>query len=71
MKKITTSNKTDELPSLFTRAEAIAKTRVSLTTFARLAKRPDFPKAIKIGSRTFYEAHEFNNFVKSLRKSAA
>lgn len=71
MKNITTSNKTDEPPSLLTRAEAIAKTRVSLTTFSRLAKRPDFPKPIKIGSRTFYEVHEFNNFIKSLRQNAA
>lgn len=54
-----------------TREEAITKTRVSQTMFAKLAKRADFPKPIKIGRRTFYVEHEIDDFITSLRQSAA
>lgn len=57
--------------ALLTREEAITKTRVSQTMFAQLAKRPDFPKPIKIGRRTFYVEHELDEFIASLRQSAA
>jgi predicted DNA-binding transcriptional regulator AlpA len=59
------------LSDSFSREEAIAELRVSPMTFWRLTKRPDFPKPIKIGRRTFYVKREIGAFVASLRESAA
>lgn len=56
---------------LLTRVETMAKLRAPLSTFAKLAKRPDFPTAIKRGRRTYYVEREIDIFIESLRQSAA